>query len=130
MADQRTFGFSLSPEQEKQFQMFMAFDPSVRAWQNSYQNRYGEPPNTTNDPTFDYRQAWQAGNKPQPYAGDNGFPHWDSRGKAPDHPTEWMNDFMQRFGADPMMLQPQQVTPEMQQFMRQQLSNVPSGGLF
>ena len=34
----------LPPDQEKQFQTFMAFDPSVRQWRNSFQNRYGEPP--------------------------------------------------------------------------------------
>jgi hypothetical protein len=127
MADQRIPGIGITPEQEQQFQTFMAFDPNVRAWKNGFQNRYGEMPNTTDDPTFNYREAYLAGNKPQPYAGDNGFYHWDSRGKAPDHQTAWMNTFMQQFGADPMMLQPQQVTPEMQQFMQGQL---PRGGLF
>lgn len=138
MADPRIPGLgAFTPEQEQNFQTFMAFNPNVRAWQNGFQNRYGEMPNTTNDPTFSYRQAWQAGNVPQPYAGDNGFYHWDSRGKAADHPTEWMNDFMQKFGADPMLLQPQQVTPGMQQFMQQQLPSadqymqkIPTGGLF
>lgn len=111
----------LPPDQEQSFQSFMAFDPNVRAWRNDYANRYGEQPNTQADPTFDYREAYTAGNRPQPYAGDAGHYHWDSRGKAPDHPTEWMNDFMQRFGKDPMQLQPHEVTPEMQQFMQQQI---------
>lgn len=102
---------------EHEFQTFMAFDPSVRAWRNGFANKTGEQPNTENDPTFDYRTAYAAGNRPQAYAHDT-MPHWDSRGKAPDHATAWMNDFMQRFNVDPNDLQPQQVTPEMQQFMR------------
>lgn len=115
MADIPRFG-ALAPDQERQFQLFMGMDPSVRAWKNGFQNKYGEQPDTTNDPTFDYRQAFLAGNKPQAYGYDT-MPHWDSRGKAPDHQTAWMNDFMQQFGVDPNALQPHQVTPAMQQFM-------------
>lgn len=122
-------GYQLGPEDEKKFQAFMAFDPNVRAWRNQFSNRYGEQPNEQSDPTFDYRAAFASGNVPQPYAGDNGMYHWDSRGKAPDHQTAWMNTFMQKFGVDPMMMQSQQVTPQIQQFMQQQLRGVPSGGL-
>ncbi len=110
----------LSPQQEHQFQTFMAFDPSVRAWKNGFQNKYGEPPNTQNDPTFNYREAWAAGNKPQAYEYDT-MPHWDSRGKAPDHNTAWMNTFQQQFGVDPNALQPEHVTPEMQAFLQAQI---------
>jgi hypothetical protein len=104
----------------------MAFDPNVRQWRNSFQNRYGEQPNTDSDPTFSYRKAWQAGEVPQPYGPDQGMPHWGSAGKLPGHPTAWMNDFMQRFGVDPNVLQPEQITPEMQQFMQQQIGRQPS----
>lgn len=114
----------LPPDQEQQFQTFMSFDPNVRAWKNGFQNKFGEQPNTESDPTFNYREAWQAGNKPQAYEYDT-MPHWDSRGKAPDHTTAWMNDFMQRFGVDPNALQPHEVTPEMQQFMQQQIGDQP-----
>jgi hypothetical protein len=106
----------------------MAFDPAVRAWRNSFVNRFGEKPNVENDPTFDYRKAWAAGQAPQAYGPDGGFPHWGSAGKLPGHPTGWMEDFMQRFGIDPMVLQGNQVTPEMQQFMRGQIGGVPLFG--
>jgi hypothetical protein len=33
---------------------------------------------------------------------------------------------MQRFGVDPNVLQPEQITPEMQQFMQQQIGRQPS----
>jgi hypothetical protein len=83
-------------------------------------------PNTT-DPNgdFNYRYAFAAGDGPHPYSLDGGFPHWGSAGKTANHPTHWMNDFMQRFGIDPMALRDSQVTPEMQQFMSNQLSNAP-----
>ena len=111
----------LPPDQEAQFQTFMAFDPNVRAWKNSFQNRFGEPPNIENSRDFDYRKAWQAGEAPHPYAPDGGMPHWGSAGKSDDHPTAWMNTFMQQFGVDPMTIQPHEVTPSMQQFMQQQI---------
>lgn len=107
----------MTPEQERLYKIFMAFDPNVRSWRSGFQTKFGEAPNTENDPTFDYRAAYLAGNKPQAYAHDT-MPHWDSRGKAPDHQTAWMNDFMQRFGVDPNDIQSHQVTPEMQQFMQ------------
>ncbi len=110
------------PPDEQAFQSFMAFDPNVRAWKNGFQAQYGEPPQM-NDPSFDYRKAFMAGNVPQSYAGDNGAYHWDSRGKAPDHPTEWMNDFMQKFGADPIMAAQQGLTPDQSQMVNGQLSN-------
>ncbi len=77
-------------------------------WQNTFQQRFGERPNL-NDPQYDYRAAWQGGIVPQPYAPDQGFPHWPSQLpggqmlKAPDHPTAWMQTFMQKFGMDPHM---------------------------
>ena len=78
----------------------MAFDPSVRKWQNDFQKKYGEAPNTTSDPTFNYRAAFAANDGPKPYANDT-IPHWGSAGKAENHPTEWMQKyFEQNNGAD------------------------------
>lgn len=89
----------------------MAFDPNVRQWKNGFQSQYGEQPNMA-DPSFDYRQAYMAGNKPQPYPVDNTM-HWDSRGKQPNHPTEWMNTYMQQFGTDPNVAPQGGYTPAM-----------------
>ena len=75
-------------------------------WQNAFRSRFGEMPNL-NDPQYDYRGAWQGGIAPQPYAPDQGFPHWPSALpsgqslKAPEHPTAWMEHFVQRYGVDP-----------------------------
>lgn len=129
----------LPPDREQQFQTFMAFDPNVRAWRNSFQTRYGEAPDI-NSHDFDYRRAWQYGARPEPHAADGGFPHWPSGTmappyagdvyfKAPDHETMWKQRFFEQFGgADPDTVQ--QWTPEMQQFMQRQLSGLPKGGLF
>jgi hypothetical protein len=108
-------------EQEQQYQTTMAFDPAIRNWRNKFETQYGEPPQRV-DPQFDYREAVSAGNKPTAIPSDV-VPHWDSRGKAPDHPTEWMNDFLGQFGADPTALAPGQWTPEMQDFMSKQLKS-------
>jgi hypothetical protein len=111
----------LTPENEGAFQSFMAFDPNVRQWRNGFQAKYGEQPNT-NEPSFNYREAYMQGNVPQMYAGDNSM-HWDSRGKAPDHPTAWMNDFMGQYGVDPVMQAQQGFTSEQQQTVNGQLSS-------
>lgn len=120
-----TAGFSLPPEQEKQFQTFMAFDPSVRSWRNSFANRFGEQP-IIDGGDFDYRQAWMAGNRPQPVPNDTVW-HWGSVGKADNHPTEWKQQFMTQFGVDPDQVQ--QWTPPMQQFMQRQIGRLPVGGI-
>ncbi len=112
----------LPPAVEGQYQSFMGFDPNVRAWRNGFQTKYGEQPNTENDPSFNYREAWQAGNKPQAYGYDT-MPHWDSRGKAPDHPTAWMNDFVQQYGVDPNAAAQQGLTAPQSQTINQQLSS-------
>lgn len=102
---------ALSPQDENGFQSFMAFDPNVRKWNNGFQAQYGESPNL-NDPSFDYRQAYMAGNKPQLYPVD-GTMHWDSRGKQSTHPTEWMNTYMRQFGSDPNVTPQGGYTPAM-----------------
>lgn len=107
-------------EQEKQFQLFMAMNPDVRTWKNKFGSAYGEQPNI-NDPNFDYREAFINNNTPQPVEGDT-VPHWDSRGKSQNHPTEWMNEFMQQFGVDPTKVPQNAWTPEMQAFMKTQIN--------
>lgn len=122
---QRPSGWS--PEMERQFQVYMAMDPSVRAWRNSFETRFGEQPLGPNDPRgdFNYRYAYAAGEQPAPYALDGGMPHWGSSGKTAGHPTRWMNDFMGQFGVDPNALQPGQVTPDMQRFMYGNIAGAP-----
>lgn len=107
---------ALSPQDEQSYQAFMAFDPSVRQWRNSFQNRYGEQPQTDGG-NYDYRAAYSAGVRPQMGAGDT-VPHWSSVGKAADHPTMWKQDFMTQFGVDPDMQAQAGFSPEMQQFMQ------------
>lgn len=124
MADGNALRF-WTPTHERQFQTYMAFDPGVRAWRNAFTTRYGEPPRIDDDPSFNYRQAFLSGNGPKGYAHDT-VPHWSSEGKSADHPTEWKNRFMQQFGIDPDDLQPQAVTPAMQQFMQRELQWQPN----
>jgi hypothetical protein len=81
---------------------------------------YGEQPNIE-DSGFNYREAYLAGNGPKAYAHDT-VPHWASTGKAADHPTAWMETFMQKFGVDPNDLKAEQWTPQMQDFMRTQIN--------
>lgn len=72
-------------------------------WYNSFQKRYGETPNL-NDPVYNYRRAWELGVRPQPDSWDQNFPHWPDRApngemlKSPDHPTVWMEYFMNATG--------------------------------
>lgn len=114
-----------SPQHEHEFQTFMAFDPNVRAWRQGFQRQFGEQP-SMDDPSFDYRLAYLSGNRPQPYQHDT-MPHWDSRGKASNHPTAWMNDFMGRFGVDPN--EPGNVTLEQQEYIRRMFQSQPFGAL-
>lgn len=135
MADNalRAFNRLWTPQHEGDFQTYMAFDPGVRQWRNAFSNQYGEQPQIDSDPSFNYREAFLAGNGPKGYAHDV-VPHWSSTGKGADHPTAWMNDFMQKFGVDPNDLKPEQWTPDMQTFMRSQINrggmvkNALSGG--
>lgn len=113
----------LPPAQEQQFQTFMAFDPSVRQWRNSFQNRYGEQPQIDGG-DYDYRAAFASGARPQPVPGDT-VPHWSSVGKSADHPTMWKQQFMTQFGVDPDMQAQQGFSPEMQQFMQANIGRWP-----
>lgn len=119
MSDRNALRF-WTPGHERDFQTYMAFDPGVRAWRNAFQTQYGEAPRIDDDSSFNYREAYLAGNGPKAHATDI-VPHWSSAGKSADHPTEWKNRFMQQFGIDPDVVAPQHVTPQMQQFMTNEL---------
>jgi hypothetical protein len=78
-------------------------------WYQEFQQNYGERPNP-NDPQYDYRAAWRAGIQPERYEYDGGRYHWPSTTqdgtplKGADHPTMWMQKFMQQTGIDPNAL--------------------------
>jgi hypothetical protein len=111
----------LMPQQEQEFQRSMAgFDPQIRAWSSKFKDVVGGPPNVENDPSFDYRKAFRAGDRPQAIEGDT-IPHWPSTGKGEDHPTAWKQKFFEQFNADIDKLDPAKQTPEMREWLRENL---------
>ena len=95
----------LTPQEEEQFQSFMASNPDVLKWKSDFEEEYGSSPNI-DDSNYDYRGAWKAGIVPQAtQPGD--VPHWGSIGvagkqlKSPDHPTRWKSEYMELTGIDP-----------------------------
>ncbi len=100
-----------NPEQEAAFQNYVRMTP----WHAEFEDQYGEPPEL-NTPDYNYRAAWQAGVQPEIYEFDKKY-HWPSvtEGgeslKATNHPTAWMEDYMQITGGrDPH--DGYQVTPQ------------------
>jgi len=97
----------LSPQEEEQFNEFMNTDPNVIAWSKEFQQTYGEKP-VIGDGGYDYRGAWKAGQVPTPTKvnGRTEY-HWGSIGedgkdlKAPDHPTRWKSEYMEKIGKNP-----------------------------
>lgn len=96
---------------EQEFQTAMQTRSPYADWAREFQKRFGEQPNL-NDPEYNYRLAWSLGAQPQRYAHDNNAYHWTSSQpvapyaepadlKGPNHPTRWMETFMQRYGVDP-----------------------------
>ena len=96
---------------EDAFQYAMRFTSPYRDWYRDFNARFGEPPNLdTTD--YDTRGAWLYGVQPEPYIHDDGHYHWSSTVTMPphaqqtelkseEHPTRWMQTFMERYGADP-----------------------------
>ena len=86
---------------EAKFQQWIKALP----WYSEFRAKYGEEPNL-NDPQYDYRKAWKAGVIPQKNPYDNMY-HWSSKTpsgewlKSADHPTAWMEKFMEKYGYDP-----------------------------
>lgn len=79
-------------------------------WFQQFQQRFGEQPNLY-APEYDLQKAWNMGVRPTPDQYDNNFPHWPDRApdgtmlKSPEHPTIWMQYFMDATGGqDPEAL--------------------------
>jgi hypothetical protein len=93
---------NLTPTEEKKFQQ----DVKSSDWYKEYKQNYGEDPNL-NSKDYNYRAAWKSGAKPEKYAPDENKYHWPSETskgeslKALNHPTAWMEDYMQLTGKDP-----------------------------
>lgn len=91
---------------EPAFQRDMQFAPGYRDWRIEFARRFGDQPNIEPGGDYDYRTAWANGIKPEVYSADGTY-HWGSTTpagrmlKAPEHPTDWMQNFVDRFGDDP-----------------------------
>jgi hypothetical protein len=96
---------------QQQMQPELEFQNWFRSlpWFREFVQQYGEEPNS-NDPDYDYRAAYQAGIAPDRYEYDGGRYHWPSslpdgtHLKSENHPTMWMEQFMQQTGVDPLSL--------------------------
>jgi hypothetical protein len=92
----------LTPDEEAKFQQWVR----ATGWHKEFKTRYGGDPNL-DDPEYDYRAAYKAGLYPTRYEHDKGAYHWPSvtpQGgmlKGKNHPTAWMEGFMQETGVDP-----------------------------
>lgn len=86
----------LEPGDEQQFQR----DVKHSGWYRGFRSAFGQAPDL-DDPSYDYRGAWQAGALP------GQGQHWPSRGqdgkwlKSPEHPSAWMEYYMDATGRDP-----------------------------
>jgi hypothetical protein len=94
-----------------------SFQSGIRGtkWYQQFVGEYGEPPDL-NSKDYNYRAAWKAGVRPQDYEYDADMQHWASttgKGeslKSTNHPTAWMEDYMQVTGSDPH--EPVDMNPE------------------
>ena len=75
-------------------------------WYKEFVEDYGEEPEWF-DGDYDYIKAWKSGAKPDQRNEADGKYHWPSTTpdgemlKSKDHPTYWMEEFMERTGIDP-----------------------------
>lgn len=96
-----------SPFDASDLQGMLSSDPRYKPWYDEFTQKNGGPPNL-NDPDYDYRAAVQNGVVPQrDVNGDNTY-HWSSSAggkmlKSENHPTAWMEHFMQATGKDPRL---------------------------
>lgn len=95
----------LDDSEEAQFQHDLQFGDGYRQWREQFTTKHGGPP-VLDDPDYDYRAAWKAGIRPAPYKHDGGAYHWASSAegkmlKGENHPTAWMEHFMEATGKDP-----------------------------
>lgn len=91
---------TFTPQQEAEFQGGVRETP----WWGEFVKRYGEEPDLDQS-DYNYRAAWAGGVRPEWYPPDNSY-HWASEGpegsyKAVNHPSAWMNDYLQLTGRDP-----------------------------
>jgi len=98
----------MGEDEEDKFQKWIRSLP----WFDEFKRKYGEEPNLDSK-DYDYRAAWKAGVKPTVNKYD-GLYHWssgylDKSGKqvwlkSQDHPTAWMQHFLDETGKDPQSL--------------------------
>jgi hypothetical protein len=102
-------GTKLPEAEEQKFKSWIKGLP----WYSQFKEHYGQEPNL-NDPRYDYRAAWKGGVTPRINPHDQLY-HWDSSLpsgqmlKREDHPTVWMEHFMQQTGVDPQDMSPEAV---------------------
>jgi hypothetical protein len=100
---------NVSDPQEVQFQQWIRQLP----WHKQFIEKYKEEPDL-NTPDYDYRKAWKAGIVPELNNYDNAY-HWASGYldpktnqnvwlKSQNHPTAWMQHFLDKTGKDPQSL--------------------------
>lgn len=107
-----------SDDNEKSFQRDMMFGSPWSEWRRGFAAKVGQQPDL-NSPDYNYRLAWRYGAQPKKYEFDSGAYHWPSVAEAPafgavplkaqNHPTAWMETFMQKFGTDPHSASPDQL---------------------
>jgi hypothetical protein len=67
---------------EQQFQEGIRETP----WYKEFVAKYGEAPNLQ-DPNYNYREAWDAGVRPNVRDPNDQMLHWSSQFKGPNHPN-------------------------------------------
>jgi hypothetical protein len=58
-------------------------------WYKEFVQRYGEEPNFQ-DPNYNYREAWDAGVRPDVRDPGDQMLHWNSQFKGPNHPNRFV----------------------------------------
>lgn len=68
------------------------FQEGIRGtdWYKEFVNKHGEQPNLQ-DPNYDYREAWDAGVRPDVRDPGDNMLHWNSQFKGPNHPNRYVN---------------------------------------
>ena len=101
----------LPQDLEDTFQRDMMFAPGWSNWRRDFIRHVGGAPNTDPGGDYNYRLAWLAGAAPEYHAPSDSYhglssaaipPYAEPLGlKAPDHPTMWKEEFLQKHGFDP-----------------------------
>jgi hypothetical protein len=107
----------LTQREEERFQYDMQNTSPYKDWRQEFVDTYGEQPDLSTGGDYDTRTAWRHGVVPMRYAPDNNTYHWPANQeaapwakpvplKAENHPTAWMQTFMDQHRVDPMTLSP------------------------